>query len=158
MVVRPKHVSDNLNQIVNNYCNRVALDGNPWTWTWDMFNDECYGAATAHSTQRLPTGWKPWFDSRHGKETFLFSTAPGPAMRPTKPPIHWISGDLSRGLSGRGIKLTAHLNLVGGQEWRSYTYASPYLLIAWCLVDKTQTTSLFCRVLLSGRETWWFLN
>jgi hypothetical protein len=30
MVVRPKHIADNLNQIVNNYCNRVALDGNPW--------------------------------------------------------------------------------------------------------------------------------
>jgi hypothetical protein len=29
MVVRPKHVADNLNKIVNNYRNRVALDGNP---------------------------------------------------------------------------------------------------------------------------------
>jgi hypothetical protein len=33
MVVRPKHVADNLNKIVNNYRNRVALDGNPWTWS-----------------------------------------------------------------------------------------------------------------------------
>jgi hypothetical protein len=33
MVVRPKHVADNLNKIVNNYWNRVALDGNPWTWS-----------------------------------------------------------------------------------------------------------------------------
>jgi hypothetical protein len=24
---------DNLNKIVNNYWNRVALDGNPWTWS-----------------------------------------------------------------------------------------------------------------------------
>jgi hypothetical protein len=32
MVVRPKHVLDNLNKIVNNYWNRVALDGNPWNW------------------------------------------------------------------------------------------------------------------------------
>jgi hypothetical protein len=31
-VVRPKHSADNLNKIVNNYWNRVALDGNPWTW------------------------------------------------------------------------------------------------------------------------------
>jgi hypothetical protein len=31
MVIRPKHVADNLNKIVNNYWNRVALDGNPWT-------------------------------------------------------------------------------------------------------------------------------
>jgi hypothetical protein len=35
MVVRPKHVADNLNKIVNNYWNRVALDGNSWTWYFD---------------------------------------------------------------------------------------------------------------------------
>jgi hypothetical protein len=29
MVVRPKHIADNVNKIVNNYWNRVALDGNP---------------------------------------------------------------------------------------------------------------------------------
>jgi hypothetical protein len=29
MVVQPKHVEDNLNKIVNDYGNRVALDGNP---------------------------------------------------------------------------------------------------------------------------------
>jgi hypothetical protein len=33
MVVRPKHVADNLNNIVNNYWNRVTLDGNLWTWS-----------------------------------------------------------------------------------------------------------------------------
>jgi hypothetical protein len=33
MAVRPKHVADNLNKIVNNYSNSVALDGNPWTWS-----------------------------------------------------------------------------------------------------------------------------
>jgi hypothetical protein len=32
MVVRPKHIADSLNKIVNNYWNRVALDGNPCTW------------------------------------------------------------------------------------------------------------------------------
>jgi glutaredoxin-related protein len=32
MDVWPKHVADNLNKIVNNYWNRVVLDGNPWTW------------------------------------------------------------------------------------------------------------------------------
>jgi hypothetical protein len=26
-------VADDLNKIVNNYWNRVALDGNPWTWS-----------------------------------------------------------------------------------------------------------------------------
>jgi hypothetical protein len=33
MVVRPKHVADNLNKIIKDYWNRVALDGNPWTWS-----------------------------------------------------------------------------------------------------------------------------
>jgi S-adenosylmethionine:diacylglycerol 3-amino-3-carboxypropyl transferase len=33
MVVRPKHVADNLNKVVNNYWNRVVLDGNPWIWS-----------------------------------------------------------------------------------------------------------------------------
>jgi hypothetical protein len=33
MVVRPKYIADNLNKIVNNYWNRVPLDGNPWTWS-----------------------------------------------------------------------------------------------------------------------------
>jgi hypothetical protein len=32
MVVLQKHAEDNLNKIVNNYWNRVALDRNPWTW------------------------------------------------------------------------------------------------------------------------------
>jgi hypothetical protein len=32
MVVRPKHVADNFNKIVNYYWNRVALDENLWTW------------------------------------------------------------------------------------------------------------------------------
>jgi hypothetical protein len=32
MVVRPKHVAFNLNKIVKNYWNSVALDGNSWTW------------------------------------------------------------------------------------------------------------------------------
>jgi hypothetical protein len=32
---QPKHVADDLNKIrvVNNYWNRVALDGNLWTWS-----------------------------------------------------------------------------------------------------------------------------
>jgi hypothetical protein len=32
IVVRPKHVADNLNKILITYWDRVALDGNPWTW------------------------------------------------------------------------------------------------------------------------------
>jgi hypothetical protein len=32
-VDRPKHVAANLNKIINNYWNRVALVGNLWTWS-----------------------------------------------------------------------------------------------------------------------------
>jgi hypothetical protein len=31
--LQAKHVAVNLNKIVNSYWNRVALDGNPWTWS-----------------------------------------------------------------------------------------------------------------------------
>jgi hypothetical protein len=33
MGVRPKHVADNLTEIVNKYWNKVELDGNPSTWS-----------------------------------------------------------------------------------------------------------------------------
>jgi hypothetical protein len=36
MVVQPKRVTVNLNKIVNNYWNSVALNGNPWAWSLFM--------------------------------------------------------------------------------------------------------------------------
>jgi hypothetical protein len=33
MVVRPKHVADNLNKIVNGYCSKVTLDENLSIWS-----------------------------------------------------------------------------------------------------------------------------
>jgi hypothetical protein len=42
MVVWPKHVADNLNETVNNYWNRVALDGTPWTWNANSLSISCF--------------------------------------------------------------------------------------------------------------------
>jgi hypothetical protein len=33
IVVRPKYIANNLNKIVNNCWNRVALEGNAWAWS-----------------------------------------------------------------------------------------------------------------------------
>jgi hypothetical protein len=35
-----------------------------------------------------------------------------PALGPTQPPIQWVPGALSRGQSGRGVKLITHLQIV----------------------------------------------
>jgi hypothetical protein len=43
---------------------------------------------------------------------FHFSISSRPAMGSTQPPIKWVPGAPSRGLSGRGVNLTTHLQLV----------------------------------------------
>jgi hypothetical protein len=47
-----------------------------------------------------------------GSTNFYFSISSRPALRFTQPPIKWVPGALSRGHSGRGVKLTTHLQLV----------------------------------------------
>jgi hypothetical protein len=51
-----------------------------------------------------------------GLGIFLFTTA----SRPTQPPIQWVPGPLSLGLSGRCVKLTTHIHLLprSKNEWR----------------------------------------
>jgi hypothetical protein len=59
-------------------------------------------------------GWltkESGFDSRHGKEIFLFTTTSRLALGPTQPPIQWILVVLSLGYIGQGVKLTTHLHL-----------------------------------------------
>jgi hypothetical protein len=41
-----------------------------------------------------------------------FSISFRPALGSIQPPIKWIPGSFSRGQSGRGVKLTTHLQLV----------------------------------------------
>jgi hypothetical protein len=39
-----------------------------------------------------------------------------------------------RGYSGRGVKLTTSI-YHRGQEWWSYNSTTPYVLMAWCLIN-----------------------
>jgi len=60
-----------------------------------------------------------------------------PALGPTQPPIQWVPGILSRGYSGRGVKLTTHLHLVLRLRMRGAIPPLPHMsqcLMAWCLV------------------------
>jgi hypothetical protein len=45
-------------------------------------------------------------------KNILFSMSSRPALGPTQPPIHWVQEDFLLGWSGRGVKLTTHLQLV----------------------------------------------
>jgi hypothetical protein len=57
------------------------------------------------------------------------TTASKTALGPTQPPIEWVPGALSLGVSGRGVKLITHLYLVqrSKNEW-SYTSTPPIRL------------------------------
>jgi hypothetical protein len=67
------------------------------------------GAGIEQSVQRLATGWMAEgseFESRYGQEFSLLHSVQS-VLAPTQRPIQWVLG-----LSGRGVKLTSHLNLV----------------------------------------------
>jgi hypothetical protein len=63
-------------------------------------------------------------------KNFLFSMTSRPALGSTQPPIQWVPGALSSGVKRPGVKLTTHLQLVPGQEWRSYTSTPSYAFMA----------------------------
>jgi hypothetical protein len=46
--------------------------------------------------------WVLGFDSRRGLGIFLFTTASGTALGPTRPPIQWVLGALSLGVKRPG--------------------------------------------------------
>jgi hypothetical protein len=64
--------------------------------SWHYFSmgrrDSSVGLAT-----ELRAG-QPRLDSRQGLRVFLFTTAPGPALGPTQPPIQWVPAALSQGV------------------------------------------------------------
>jgi len=41
-----------------------------------------------------------------------FATASRTKLWPTQPPIQWVTGDLTSGLSGQDVKLTTHIQPV----------------------------------------------
>jgi hypothetical protein len=96
------------------------------------------------------------FESRRGLVIFLF-TASRLALWPTQPPIQWVRGAFSWGLSDRSVKLTTHLHLVprSKNEW-SYTSSSPIYLQGVVLSKEKNTgkTSLLPLPYLTHRDDW----
>jgi hypothetical protein len=66
---------------------------------------------------------RPGFDSRKGREIFLFSTASKPALGATQPPIQWYPK-----LCGWCVKLTTHIHLVPRSIMVELYHNSPTLL------------------------------
>jgi hypothetical protein len=68
---------------------------------------------------------------------FLFATTSRSYLGPTQPPINWVPWILSSGVrrSGReadhSLPSTAHIK----NEW-GYTFTSPYVFMAWWLVQQ----------------------
>jgi hypothetical protein len=92
----------------------------------------------------LGYGLDDWgFESRQRLGIFLITTASRRALEPTQPPFQWVPGALSLGQSGRGVKLTTHLQLVPRSKnaW-SYTSTPQYVFMAWCSVKKSTGTTL----------------
>jgi hypothetical protein len=56
-------------------------------------------------------GGQPRFDSRQGKEIFLYTTATRPALGPTQPHIQWVPGTLSPGVKRQGYEADHSLHL-----------------------------------------------
>jgi hypothetical protein len=87
-----------------------------------------------------------------GVNNFHFSTSSRPALGSTKPPIQWVRGALSPGLSGRDVKLTTHLQLVERSWKRGSTHPLPYTPSWRCayLVKYGDNFTFFYHVVQTG--------
>jgi hypothetical protein len=61
---------------------------------------------------RYSDGLRPVFDSRQGQEICLYYTESKLAVELNQPPIQWVTGALSPGVTRRGVKLTTHSHLL----------------------------------------------
>jgi hypothetical protein len=67
------------------------------------------------------------------------------ALWPTQPPIQWLPGALSLGVSGRGVKLTTHLHLAPSSGMRGAIPPLPqYVFMAWYLVKHRDNFTFTC--------------
>jgi hypothetical protein len=75
------------------------------------------------------------FDSRRGLGIFLFTTAARTALRPTQPPIKWVSGALPLGVNrqGREADHSPPSSAEVKNAW-SYTSIPQHAFISWCIV------------------------
>jgi hypothetical protein len=91
---------------------------------------------------RLRAG-RSGFDPREGqgRVCFFFSFAPTsrPALRPTQPPIRWVTSTLSPWVKRPGHEAdhSPPSNAKSKNAW-SYTSTPQYVFTAWCLVKKIQ--------------------
>jgi hypothetical protein len=60
-------------------------------------------------------------------KNFFFSTSSRLALESTQPPIQWVPRVLSPGESGRGVKLTTHLQLVPRSRKCGSIYPLPHM-------------------------------
>jgi hypothetical protein len=64
-------------------------------------------------------------------KNFLFCTSSRPALGSIQPPIEWVSGALSPGVKGPGVKLTTHLQkMPRSRKMWLYTSTPPYAFMA----------------------------
>jgi hypothetical protein len=60
---------------------------------------------------------------------FLFSKLSRPTLKPTLPPVQWVLGSLSAGLSGRCMKLTTQQKLVPRPRKPGSVYLFPLICL-----------------------------
>jgi hypothetical protein len=102
------------------------------------------GTALVQSVWRLATDWRTGFSPRQRQRIFPLASVSRPALRPTQPPIQWVTRVLSSGVKrDREVTLTTHPQLVLRRRMsKSYTYSPP------CRLHGSSGTSLLCTLLV----------
>jgi hypothetical protein len=112
---------------------RHALSRQPYGRKSCVFSDTAHISILVPILCRTVSRYSDWLRAGRPRDrssspgrvkNFLFSTSSRPALGSTQLPIQWVPGALSPGQSGRGLKLTTHLQLVR----RSRKYGSTHPL------------------------------
>jgi hypothetical protein len=77
------------------------------------------------------------FNSRQGKEIFLYSKESRQTLGTTKPPIQSsVGGPFPGGKTAVACIRPLTFISYRGQEWQIYISIRPYVFMAWCLITK----------------------
>ena len=129
-VIRILHSRENLKSYDEIYIYIYIYIFNSSVWSLRFFFENT--DLLREAVQTLGYGLDgPRFESRQGKEIFLFSKTSTQALRPTQPPIQWMPGLFSRRgccSSGRGVIAATHLPLALRWRIRGAIPLSP----SWC--------------------------